>query len=135
MHALDVLGDPARRRILELLADGEQAAGDIVRVLERERGISQPAVSQHLKVLREAELVLMEKRAQQRMYRVNPAALLEVEDWTRRMTQLLNGRFDAFEKVLAAEKEKLEARNEERDDTVDGNSEPREKRDGDGSPL
>ena len=57
MHALDILGDPARRRILELLADGEQSAGDIVRVLGRERGISQPAVSQHLKVLKEAGLV------------------------------------------------------------------------------
>jgi DNA-binding transcriptional ArsR family regulator len=132
MDTFSALADPTRRKILELLArNGTVSATEIAEHFP----ISPPAISQHLKVLREAELVLMEKRAQQRMYRVNPAALLEVEDWTRRMTQLLNRRFDAFEKVLAAEKEKLEARNEERDDTVDGNSEPREKRDGDGPVL
>ena len=53
MHALDILGDPVRRRILELLADGEHASGEVVEVVGREFGISQPAVSQHLKVLRE----------------------------------------------------------------------------------
>ena len=54
MHAFDVLGDPVRRRILELLADGEQSAGAVVGAISAEFGISQPAVSAHLKVLREA---------------------------------------------------------------------------------
>ena len=54
MHAFDVLGDPVRRRILEVLAEGEQASGEIVEVIQREFAISQPAVSQHLKVLRES---------------------------------------------------------------------------------
>jgi len=53
VHAFDVLGDPVRRRILELLAEGEQPAGAITAVVQREFGISQPAVSQHLRVLRE----------------------------------------------------------------------------------
>ena len=51
MHALDVLGDPVRRRILELLADGEQPAGAVGSIVQEEFGICQPAVSQHLKVL------------------------------------------------------------------------------------
>ena len=54
MHAFDVLGDPVRRRILELLADGEVSSGEIAAVVQAEFGISQPAVSQHLKVLRES---------------------------------------------------------------------------------
>ena len=58
MHAFDVLGDPVRRRILELLADGEQASGAIGSVVQAEFGISQPAVSQHLKVLRESGFAL-----------------------------------------------------------------------------
>ena len=53
MHAFEILGDPVRRRIIELLADGEQAAGQVGGVIQREFGISQPAVSQHLRVLRE----------------------------------------------------------------------------------
>ena len=55
MHAFDVLSDPVRRRILELLADGEQSAGAVVATISAEFGISQPAVSQHLKVLREVD--------------------------------------------------------------------------------
>jgi DNA-binding transcriptional ArsR family regulator len=54
VHAFDVLGDPVRRRILELLADGEQPAGEVTAVVRQEFGIWQPAVSQHLRVLRES---------------------------------------------------------------------------------
>jgi DNA-binding transcriptional ArsR family regulator len=66
--------------------------------------VSPSAISQHLKVLREAKLVLMEKRAQQRLYRINPQAMLEVEDWARQMTRLWQQRFDALEAVLKEEK-------------------------------
>ena len=58
MHALDILGDPVRRRIVELLSQGEAAAGEVGSIVQREFGISQPAVSQHLRVLREAGFVL-----------------------------------------------------------------------------
>jgi DNA-binding transcriptional ArsR family regulator len=64
------------------------------------------AVSQHLKVLREAKLVRVEKQAQQRIYRINPEAMLELEEWARQLRQLWNDRFDAFEKVLEEEKRK-----------------------------
>lgn len=68
--------------------------------------VTPQAISQHLKVLRQAELVQVEKRAQQRIYRINPNAMLELEDWTTRLRQLWEQRFDAFEQVLQAEKEK-----------------------------
>ena len=57
MHAFDVLGDPVRRRILELLAANESSSGEVVTVIQREFGITQAAVSQHLKVLREGGFV------------------------------------------------------------------------------
>lgn len=68
--------------------------------------VSPQAISQHLKVLREAKLVQVEKRAQQRIYRVNPDAVLEVEDWARQLRQLWDQRFDALDKILEEEKEK-----------------------------
>jgi DNA-binding transcriptional ArsR family regulator len=105
MDTFSALADPTRRKILELLArDGPISATEIVEHFS----LTPPAISQHLKVLREAHLVHMDKRAQQRIYRINPDAILELEEWAKRMTQLLTQRFDAFEKVLQAEKEKLE---------------------------
>src|SRR4051794_29497276 len=81
MHALDILGDPVRRRILGLLADGEQAAGDVGEVIQREFGISQPAVSQHLKVLRDSGFADVRPEGTRRLYAVNPAPLRDVEEW------------------------------------------------------
>ena len=75
MHAFDILGDPVRRRIVEVLADGEQAAGDVGAVIQREFGISQPAVSQHLKVLKDAGLVSDAPLGTRRVYRVDPDGL------------------------------------------------------------
>ena len=111
MDTFSALADPTRRQIVELLArDGPITATLIVAHFP----LTPPAISQHLKVLREAHVVLMDKRAQQRIYRVNPDALLELEDWARRLGQLLKARFDAFEKVLEAEKRKLEHDDSER---------------------
>ena len=84
MHAFDVLGDPVRRRILELLAEGEHASGEVVAVIESEFGITQSAVSQHLKVLRNAGLVRERRVGRQRIYRVQPARLREVQKWASR---------------------------------------------------
>lgn len=81
MHAFDVLGDPVRRRILELLAEGESSSGDIVQVVAREYGISQPAVSQHLKVLRENGFASVRKQGTQRLYSVDAGPLREVDNW------------------------------------------------------
>lgn len=105
MDTFSALADRTRRKILELLArDGPISATEIA----KQFALTPPAISQHLKVLREAHLVHMDKRAQQRIYRINPDAIQEVEEWARRMNQLLTQRFDAFEKVLRAEKERIE---------------------------
>jgi DNA-binding transcriptional ArsR family regulator len=101
MDIFSALADPTRRTILEMLArNGPLSATDIYDKFD----VSPPAISQHLKVLREAKLVQMEKRAQQRMYQINPDGMLELEKWARQMTQLWNERFDALDKVLEAEK-------------------------------
>jgi len=103
MDAFSALADPTRRKIIEILAtNGQLSASEICEKFP----VSPPAISQHLKVLREAKLVHMEKRAQQRIYRLNPEALLALGDWTKQITQLWNQRFDALEKVLEAEKKK-----------------------------
>jgi DNA-binding transcriptional ArsR family regulator len=83
VHALDVLGDPVRRRILELLAGGERPAGALGAVLGDEFGISQPAVSQHLRVLRESGFATVRADGTRRLYRADPARLREADDWLR----------------------------------------------------
>ncbi|MHA7140334.1 MULTISPECIES: ArsR/SmtB family transcription factor [unclassified Arthrobacter] len=81
MHAFDVLGDPVRRRILELLLDEEWAAGDIARVIRTEFGISQPAVSQHLRVLRENGFARVRGDGTRRLYAVEAGPLRDVDQW------------------------------------------------------
>ena len=85
MHALDVLGDPVRRRLLELLAGGERAAGELGAVVRDEFGISQPAVSQHLRVLRETGFALVRADGTRRLYRADPLRLREADDWLHRL--------------------------------------------------
>ena len=81
MHALDILGDPVRRRLLELLAGGERTAGELTGIVQGEFGISQPAVSQHLRVLRESGFTDVRPSGTRRLYSVNPAPLREVGAW------------------------------------------------------
>ncbi|MFG2052863.1 ArsR/SmtB family transcription factor [Micromonospora sp. NPDC048930] len=81
MHAFDVLGDPVRRRILELLAEGEQTAGALGATVQREFGISQPAVSQHLKVLRDNGFTTVRPEGTRRLYAVDPGPLRQVDEW------------------------------------------------------
>jgi len=81
MHAFDVLGDPVRRRILELLVDGEAPAGHIASVITEEFSISQPAVSQHLRVLREQGFATVRPDGTRRLYAVDPAGLQRVNEW------------------------------------------------------
>ncbi|MFB4169058.1 ArsR/SmtB family transcription factor [Virgibacillus sp. JSM 102003] len=97
------LSEPNRRYILEILASQEQlTATDIYDRFN----ISPPAISQHLKILREANLVRMEKKAQQRIYQLNPDAIIELEEWANHITQLWTQRFDALDKVLEDEMKK-----------------------------
>jgi DNA-binding transcriptional ArsR family regulator len=81
VHAFDVLGDPVRRRILELLAEGEMSAGAIGATIQDEFAISQPAVSQHLKVLRDNGFASVRADGQRRLYAVDGNALREIDEW------------------------------------------------------
>lgn len=84
MHAFDLLGDPVRRRILELLADGERPAGDVGAVVQQEFGITQPAVSQQLKALRDNGFVTVRAVGNRRLYAIDPEPFHEVSDWLAR---------------------------------------------------
>jgi len=84
MHAFDVLGDPVRRRILELLAEREHASGEVVEVIAAEFGISQAAVSQHLKVLRESGFAYVRPEGTRRVYQLDTAPLRDVDEWLER---------------------------------------------------
>ncbi|MEV6851149.1 metalloregulator ArsR/SmtB family transcription factor [Actinoplanes sp. NPDC051411] len=84
MHAFDVLGDPVRRRILELLADGEQTSGAVTEVIRAEFGITQPAVSQHLRVLRDNGFATVRPDGARRLYAVDDTALREADAWLDR---------------------------------------------------
>jgi DNA-binding transcriptional ArsR family regulator len=96
MDSLTALADPTRRQIVELLARGERAAGEIAGRF----ALSAPAISQHLKVLREAGLVRMRVQGQRRIYRLDPRGLGEAEDWLRRVRQFWNQSLDALEREL-----------------------------------
>lgn len=101
MHALDILGDPVRRRIVELLADGERSAGDLGEVIQREFGISQPAVSQHLRVLREAGFASVRAEGTRRLYAVDPAPLEAADAWFDPFRRFWQPRLDALGTELA----------------------------------
>ena len=101
MHAFDVLGDPVRRRILELLVDGEQPAGAITETIRGEFAISQPAVSQHLKVLRDNGFTTVRPEGQRRLYAVDPSALQHVDEWLNRFRRFWAPRLDALDTEVA----------------------------------
>ncbi|UJW33874.1 metalloregulator ArsR/SmtB family transcription factor [Saccharothrix sp. AJ9571] len=101
MHAFDVLGDPVRRRILELLATGEQSSGAVTEVIRAEFGISQPAVSQHLKVLRENGFASVRAEGTRRLYAVDTTPLREVDDWLAHFRRFWNQHLDALGTELA----------------------------------
>jgi DNA-binding transcriptional ArsR family regulator len=96
VHAFDVLGDPVRRRILELLADGERTSGAVTEIIRAEFGISQPAVSQHLKVLRDNGFATVRAEGTRRLYAVDPTALSEVDQWLDRFRVFWSQRLDAL---------------------------------------
>ena len=96
MHAFDVLGDPVRRRILELLAGGESSAGDVAATVGAQFGISQPAVSQHLKVLRDNGFAHVRAEGTRRLYSVDPAGMREVDAWVEQFRVFWDQRLDAL---------------------------------------
>jgi DNA-binding transcriptional ArsR family regulator len=99
------LADPTRRSIIELLAtNGQMSATDISDNFD----MSNPAISQHLKVLREAELVQMEKSAQKHLYSLNPNTMHSLEDWIQETTRHWDERFEQLDSVLEVEKQKTQ---------------------------
>jgi DNA-binding transcriptional ArsR family regulator len=106
MHAFDVLGDPVRRRILELLAGGERTSGGIVIAVQREFAITQSAVSQHLKVLRESGFAAVRIDGARRLYSIDPAAFQEVDSWLGHFRGFWEQRLDALGTEIARGKRK-----------------------------
>jgi DNA-binding transcriptional ArsR family regulator len=101
MHAFDVLGDPVRRRILELLADGELSSGEIASVVQAEFGITQPAVSQHLRVLRDSGFATVRPEGTRRLYAVEAAPFREVDTWLDGFHRFWEQRLDSLATELA----------------------------------
>jgi DNA-binding transcriptional ArsR family regulator len=97
--AFHILADPSRRQILDLLLDGERSAGELVEALQ----ISQPAVSKHLKVLREAGLAEVRADAQRRLYRLRPEPLAEIDAWLQPFRRYWATKLDKLERYLDEE--------------------------------
>ena len=101
MHAFDVLGDPVRRRILELLLDGERPAGAVAETIGEEFGISQPAVSMQLRVLRESGFAQVRAEGSRRLYSVNAGPLSQVDAWLEQFRGFWEQRLDALGTEIA----------------------------------
>lgn len=101
MHAFDVLGDPVRRRILELLAEREHASGEVVAVIAGEFGITQAAVSQHLKVLRESGFAIVRPEGTRRLYALDTTPLRDIDDWLDRFRGFWAHKLDALATEVA----------------------------------
>jgi DNA-binding transcriptional ArsR family regulator len=101
VHAFDVLGDPVRRRILELPAAGAHTSGAVTAVIQAEFGISQPGVSQHLRVLRESGFTTVRADGTRRLYAVDSAPLQEVDMWLERFRRYWTPHLDALATELA----------------------------------
>lgn len=106
MHAFDVLGDPARRRIIELLSEGEQTSGAIVDVVQGEFGITQAAVSQHLRVLRESGFADVRPEGTRRYYSIEPNPLREIDMWLERFRGFWEPKMDDLSTEIARGKKR-----------------------------
>ncbi len=93
MDTYQALADGTRRSILEMLAEGELSAGNIADAFP----VSRPAISRHLRVLRESGLVSVRGEHQQRLYRLEPAPLYDVQQWTARYSTFWSDRLDRLE--------------------------------------
>jgi DNA-binding transcriptional ArsR family regulator len=101
MHVFEVLADPVRRRILELLGQNEMASGEVVAAIGAEFGITQAAVSQHLKVLRESGFANVRAEAQRRLYSVDIAGLRAVDAWIGQFRNFWEPKLDALATEIA----------------------------------
>jgi DNA-binding transcriptional ArsR family regulator len=110
MFAFDVLGDPVRRRILEILGEGDHASGEIVVVISKEFGITQSAVSQHLKVLRDNGFATVRIDGARRIYSLDPRPLTQIDRWLDRFRRFWGPRLDALATEIARGKKRKATR-------------------------
>jgi DNA-binding transcriptional ArsR family regulator len=101
LHAFDVLGDPVRRRLLEVLSEGEHTSGDLVSVISAEFGIGQPAVSMQLRVLRESGFASTRAEGRRRIYALDSGPLAEVDAWLAPFRAFWEQRLDALGTEIA----------------------------------
>jgi DNA-binding transcriptional ArsR family regulator len=101
VHAFDILGDPVRRRILEHLAQGDRASGEVVASIQEEFGITQPAVSQHLRVLRENGFATVQADGTRRIYRLDLSGVDAVDRWVAGLRSDWERRLDALGTEIA----------------------------------
>ncbi|WP_441964413.1 ArsR/SmtB family transcription factor [Mycolicibacterium houstonense] len=113
MHAFDILGDPVRRRILELIQNDELPSGAITEVIRAEFEISQPAVSQHLKVLRDNGFASVRAEGTRRLYSVDTAPLREVDRWLEGFRRNWTPHLDALATEIARGKRERRRTNKE----------------------
>lgn len=124
MHAFDVLGDPVRRRILELLAAGEQSSGEVTETIRAEFGISQPGVSQHLRVLRESGFATVRPEGTRRLYAIDPAPLRDVDEWLDPFRAFWTPHLDALATELARGRRERRLRAQTKPEPDEGSSSP-----------
>ena len=117
VHAFDVLGDPVRRRNLKLLARCEQNSGEVTAVIRREFGISHPAVSQHLRVLRDHGFAGVRAEGTRRPYSVEPGPLQEVDEWLESFRGFWSQRLDALATELVRGKHERRKTGQRKEDT------------------
>jgi DNA-binding transcriptional ArsR family regulator len=101
MHAFEVLADPVRRRLLELLADTERSSGDMTTVVRSEFGLTQSAVSQHLKVLRQSGFATVRIDGARRIYAVNADPLRDIDVWLDRFRSFWEPKLEALATEIA----------------------------------
>lgn len=107
MDMFSALSDPTRRQIIELLSEHKKLpATDIAKNFK----VSQPAISQHLKVLRKAKLVHMERFAQKHIYQINVDSFIDLEQWILKLAKVWDDRFDRLDVVLQENKKRIERR-------------------------
>ena len=110
MQAFDVVADPVRRRILEILGEGEHASGEVVEIIGRDFGIGQSAVSQHLKVLRDNGFANVTVSGAKRIYAIDATPLAEVDEWLSQFRQFWGPKLEALATEVARGKRKRKAK-------------------------
>jgi DNA-binding transcriptional ArsR family regulator len=118
VEAFDVLGDPVRRRILELLASGERAAGDVAAAIHVEFGLTQPAVSRHLRVLRESGFARVRSAGTRRLYALDGAGIEDAERWLAELRGQWSQRLDALATELARGRRRNPTASSQEDDAT-----------------